>query len=432
MSGTGLAYYLPKGWLKLVTADKATITYVGPLTFEKSNFTTNFASDLSQPLSPMSKYLMSQLTEEEKKALNERKSDEIPQKLVDGLNRILTNSFLYDSERVPSKALSPLSQLLLDQQPKGDQRLLLNRFVLQDVYAGQDFINASRTIRTNVAPISAGVDVTVAADRDWRYLLKMKPSVMANDTFQLRVTNGLLQSISVTNDDQTMGVLSNLLVTAIEAAKAAGMVSFAPEQGNFVDIASFTRTNTVLVDPFEAAMTNGGKLVLNSVEFDLRDFIGDASNYSKMGDTKPESLKEVAGIFYRPLDAYKIGWSSPGIGSAQAIIRVPNKAFVFKLTIDRRLFVRQTTTFEFQDGVPINVTRSKPSEVAAFMSLPVAIAQTFTAPLTNFLPVKVGGGGSQTSSPTVSVTNFVQINQQSNSVQQLNQPIATNAPSSKP
>jgi hypothetical protein len=60
-------------------------------------------------------------------------------------------------------------------------------------------------------------------------------------------------------------------------------------------------------------------------------------------------------------------------------IEVPNGAPVFVAEVNRSLFVDRVTDLEFSDGVLTNISVKKPSEIAAFVEIPLAIAKAVTA-----------------------------------------------------
>jgi hypothetical protein len=60
-------------------------------------------------------------------------------------------------------------------------------------------------------------------------------------------------------------------------------------------------------------------------------------------------------------------------------IEVPNGAPAFVAEVNRSLFVDRVTDLEFSDGVLTNISVKKPSEIAAFVEIPLAIANAVAA-----------------------------------------------------
>lgn len=276
------------------------------------------------------------------------------------------------------------------------------------------YSSPSVTPTTGAAPTGPTTNYFISAhvrlvtDNDNSYLLQLDPSAFADDSMQIGVSNGLLQTVSLTNTDQTLTIFSNLAQSAVEFANVA---SAASSPGTTVtDI-----TNIFTFDPFDAGQCANLKKRLIGYGIDI-----DFSSFKPIVG-KPAS--KTSGIFYRQLQEYDFTWDTPASGSGAVSVYLPNASPVDSLDVSRATFVSQTYSILIHDGIPLQVNLNKPSQFAAASLLPVVVANDLISiPLqvTNLLQAKVNIQNIKNQeivSKTSAITNLINYN---TAVQQLN------------
>jgi len=287
------------------------------------------------------------------------------------------------------------------------------------------------------------IDVVIAPDRNERYLLKMKPSAFADDFIQLKVTNGLLSSVTLTNSDQTLGILSNLVQTVVESLQAASGLPKAAKSPK-ATVVETSRTNYVtnlfLIDPFaEVAAGTIDKALTPDISINLSDFTSevkaldveakDEADLARLvregkatGVTAPV-YSDPGGVFYRPLESFYVSVTGADGRIVPAIVKMPNKAMRYQLAANRAAFVKQGLNMNFQEGIPMSVTLNKPSQAAALTAFPLNVLKQLTGIPTNLFQFRIntgGGSASQASNspaPMMVQTNLQQLVVASNSFQ---------------
>lgn len=102
-----------------------------------------FAAELSRADNTVSAYLMAQLSNETRQALNQHQgpnmaAEQLKTALANDLNRIMDDFVIYDANRFANVTLSEETQTLLAQCPLGeDDALHLNQLLLEDAYPAQ-------------------------------------------------------------------------------------------------------------------------------------------------------------------------------------------------------------------------------------------------------------------------------------------------------
>jgi hypothetical protein len=230
------------------------------------------------------------------------------------------------------------------------------------------------------------VDVDIFPDRDARFLLQMTPKATSDDYMKFKVTNGLLDTVTLTNSDQTIGIVSNLALAAIELYKFAAAGPFAAISEADIYITNRT-TNVFLVDPFSKAEREKTKADLQNrfgVNVDFTDFEKSIENSMSKCPTNAET----PGVFYRPLQRYRFSWDSTG-GNGAGSVFLPNAAPVLSMDVKRAAFVSQSYILTLQQGVPVEVTLNKPSQALAASTLPLNLARSLISLPTNLVQLKI-------------------------------------------
>jgi hypothetical protein len=182
---------------KLVTDRQTSI--IGSSTFSVGDLVNlpSLASRLKQPADAVSLYLKGRLSAATLKTLAKYQgTDHDPSSqtaLVKDFNRIIRGQSIYDAQRFAGVVLRPETQLLLTQNPEGDDLLRLNRLLLEDAYPMEisrsrivfQVLNAAGTYIKGI-PINPGEDVMV----NLKFISQTKQArVFKVDATQMTVSN---------------------------------------------------------------------------------------------------------------------------------------------------------------------------------------------------------------------------------------------------
>lgn len=234
--------------------------------------------------------------------------------------------------------------------------------------------------RTPTTNYFISLERELVPDRAESYLLQMNPSAFADDSVKIGVSNNLIQTIVLTNSDQTLSVLSNLTMAAVQFVKYAAMSAGA---GDTIT----RRTNIFRFDPFskDEWVTVSNRLVNMSTNISLN--LSDIT--SATVPTKRRAKTD--GIFYREARSYNISWMNSDGSSGATNFYMPNASPVDSLDVKRAAFVSQTYVLLIRDGIPYEVYLNKPSQIAAVGTFPLTVANALVSiPLavTNLLQLK--------------------------------------------
>ena len=332
--GTGLAYYLPEGWLKITIVEQA----------------INF----DPPTPPAGRTASTKIIRRTQRLL------------------LATNQFDGDPRVAIAQAESNV-----------EGEVILTNSVDETTTEYQPLLKALEVKqKPSITNYWLTVEPEIHPDRSARFLLNTKSSIWSDDFSKLAVTNGLLTSVSLTNSDQSLAVLSNLVLTAVEFAKVPSGPSgngVLPEDGVKSSI-NYT-TNVYLLQPNDTRIRQSCSVSLRDFNFDLSDF---PTNLAKPGP------KTESGVYYRPLEAFRLKWHLSATGEAgAAIVYLPSKSSLLRLDHERSLFVNQSFAATFQKGVPIETVLNKPSQAAAFSAFPLILTRSLVGLPTNLVQFKI-------------------------------------------
>jgi hypothetical protein len=292
--------------------------------------------------------------------------------------------------------------------PKGTLKLLIIREVVTSV---SDVTPApgGKAVKPLTTNSFVSVDVELAPDRSARYLLAMKPKWIADDYMKFKVTNGLLETVTVTNSDQTIGVFNNLVLAAVEFYKFATLGGFTAAGAGELLITNRT-TNIFLIDPFnkiERSKLTDKVQKDHAVTLDFSDFTGSVEN-SILICTNATNTQ---GVFYRPLERYQFKWSSSG-GAGAGSLYFPNAAPILSMDVKRAAFVSQSYVLSLQQGVPVEVTLNKPSQALALSAFPLTVARSLVSLPTNLIQLRIDYSSRQTElikAKDAQITNLIHL-----------------------
>ncbi len=294
-------------------------------------------------------------------------------------------------------------------------------------------------LRVPGAPQS-GIAVMVKPDPQYTYCLDYLASATSNDTFKVEKDKHILKKISSKADDQSAVIASTLIKTLFVGLS---------ENPNFDQTRTMARSlgratlgGTLVfsgvIDPFDHDDVNrindsirdfGYCLFLEGEPVDpghddvdaycenpiawarnrsrritgLHGVPQKASNAPKTIDRAGQDVAPrnyAQGVFYRPrigvtyylyvkenlkLRGVRGAWKM----RATATAFLENAAPVFSVGVDRTFFATRETTLDFDQGVLKDVTISKTSEVAGFVTIPLQVAQSVVALPANIIQVKI-------------------------------------------
>jgi len=90
-------------------------------------------------------------------------------------------------------------------------------------------------------------------------------------------------------------------------------------------------------------------------------------------------------LYIRPNMKVMGNWKLRGT----AVVHLENRSPVFSVAVDRTFFATRQTALDFDDGVLQDVTISKGSELAGFVSIPLLIAQSIAALPANIIQIRI-------------------------------------------
>ena len=247
-------------------------------------------------------------------------------------------------------------------------------------------IKYSNSTLTFIPPTSA----KYFPDPQARYKLNIKNSGFANDDYTLGTnSDGLLQSVNVTNKDSSVEIVGQViqLVNNIALASAGGQ--HASKEAS-TPTPNF-EINTVL-DPFgsgsEIAKLNrdypGLKISIDGVE--KRELRNSAS---KIAATAASCNSSVCFRILRPVTV-TIDFNIDNNRLHSKFIQlVPDPFMIAEYDVRRSACVERKNNLTFTNGVLTNVVSTKPSEVLGCLKIPVDIAKALVDIPAGLLSVKV-------------------------------------------
>lgn len=265
-----------------------------------------------------------------------------------------------------------------------------------------------------------GIDITddwkSIPDREQAYCLDYLGSITSRDEVGIiRTDEGLLRRVYTRAEDRSVAIAKTLIDTAFLLGAAAGRQALGASGQTFAGPFTFDP-----FDPYEAARINAalrpyGYCVFVS-EFSFPYGVLPASwceqprvlsiHVSKappLADPLPPVNISSRGVLYRPnitrtltvmrkADPYG---RDPWLLTMTKQVEVPNRAPVFSAEVTRSLFVDRVTDLEFNDGILTNVSVKKPSELAAFVEIPLAVVSAAVALPGTIVKLKINDANNQ-------------------------------------
>jgi hypothetical protein len=228
---------------------------------------------------------------------------------------------------------------------------------------------------------------------DRRALFLLQPNLPWTSSDSMRVsvgTNGLLSTVASTNFDKTAEIFAELAKAAAEGFKLAagvptGIAPLDQEQPGYPAKIDIT------FDPFDVDSLARAFRALQDAALTLEpddSFVEEPDKAPYYDSSKPATLANSRGIYYKPLLPYEIrikGFRSQYITRT---VFLPNRAPVLEFEVSRAAFVQKTTMISLSNGCIAEVYIDKPSQALALAKTPLTILQAFSSLPTNILQLK--------------------------------------------
>jgi len=202
-----------------------------------------------------------------------------------------------------------------------------------------------------------------------RYVARFNRQALRSDEFKLTLSNGLL-SVStnkvVDSTPEFVETLSNAISDNLKRQNATGKTT-PPPTGK--------RSDTLLLDPFHHQGT-----VANGVSVSFQDLNGNHIEHRPTYQACP------AGSLCFPLlvavKAIVTARDAGGVSRAELTTAIPDPSRVAAIDINRYACVTAQTDITFKDGLLVDYSLNKPSELVGCLSIPLDIISTvISAPI---------------------------------------------------
>ena len=236
-------------------------------------------------------------------------------------------------------------------------------------------------------------------DRSVVYCLDYLASPTSRDEVGIiRTSEGLLQRVYTRAEDKSVDIAKTLIDTSFLLTGAALREGVGIQTSVIVGDYEFDPFEPVEAARINAALRQFGYCVFvegYSFPFGISpqswcerpQVISIHVARADMAEPLPPAEMSRRGVVYRPNITHTLtvlrkanpAGRGPWLLAMTRQIEVPNGAPVFVAEVNRSLFVDRVTDLEFSDGVLTNISVKKPSEIAAFVEIPLAIAKAVTA-----------------------------------------------------
>ncbi|WP_207434665.1 hypothetical protein [Sabulibacter ruber] len=247
------------------------------------------------------------------------------------------------------------------------------------------------------------IDLTMQAttqnvpDTSNPYALKYQGSSFSSDTFKVSVNSlGLIEGINVTAEDRITSIINSISDSPKTIFSKDNLVQTAPPENGFTtEEDGFT---TEVKEVSKIFYISSDELKIGKADCLWRIHIEDvnycdASFYLKfdqptinIGENVNSQSNEIKGIFTRPLsrtmmcvffEKDKRDSSNEEVFKNELII--PDYSKVTGIVIDRSSFIKKTYALKVSNGILIENSIDKPSEVESFISMPIAVAKAIVS-----------------------------------------------------
>jgi len=243
----------------------------------------------------------------------------------------------------------------------------------------------------------------VSPDPTARYVSDLKHSPWRDDTLKLSVTNSLLTTANVTSGDQTGNILISLADTAISIATLVGAaprvpVRNAPPTCAYSEVFVFDPTNKKQVDAVNTRLGADGSRIA------IADTALDDASQAPSGAGLDALASDISGVIYRlavPVSVQAVENRDPLLPngddcalaapiSAQVLNAiVPDSRSRFFVAFKAGPFTTTTLAYGFSNGMLVDYTAQRPSEIAAAVGILPIIAKHIVEIPTSLIQARV-------------------------------------------
>jgi hypothetical protein len=252
---------------------------------------------------------------------------------------------------------------------------------------------AIATVQLSQEPAASGkakhkltVTMSMQPDPLHLYAVKVDKSVFARNEFTFQVSDsGLLTFASAKSKDETPTILSKVVELAAEVAKAVALdVKVEP-----------AILYTASVDPTDGPavklVSDGIRAVTNlKYRVVFEPFPGTTAARSY----KCTSCDNGSGLRFRPVLPYFVKWLEGDVDAsatvlASQVVLIPQGAPILAINIERHPFIETDTKLTLSGGVLTKFELTKPSEVLAFIQIPIEMLKAIAAIPASMLQVRI-------------------------------------------
>lgn len=236
-------------------------------------------------------------------------------------------------------------------------------------------------------------EIIQTADTKHRYYLQYHPNAWTDDSISIEFTpEGFLQKVHTVTEDQTSAIVGKIAeLGKLVAQTVAGIPDFVDRS-----LAEEKVVFEVQFDPFIPTELESVNKELEGLKSkDFPDFfptieirlIEDQDNTPSIG--KAVSTTDYGtGIFCKPWAAAELTIKA-GRRSERQFFTLPHPFRVHLVEITRPRWIKYTFSMDFDKGFPKAISINRPSQLLAFINMPINVLKTIFSIPAQLIPVKV-------------------------------------------
>ena len=210
-------------------------------------------------------------------------------------------------------------------------------------------------------------------DPEHRYYLNYHKNPYTNDKIEIEFSkDGYLKKISSTIEDKTAEIVEKIISLGEETAKVVtGLRGEAKVLVYEICFDPFSETDLSRVNRDLEAMNTGFRLSIQTLKNsgDIPDEKSNSETIGNVGEKRDE------GIYCRPMETFEV-LVSKGEVERRKLLRLPHPTLIHFIEIQSARFVSTSFNLAFDDqGYPLNIQVSKPSQALAVIEIPIKILQ---------------------------------------------------------
>lgn len=274
------------------------------------------------------------------------------------------------------------------------------------VNAANSGLIAAQTAQASFVETATLTILPVVPDPDPKahFVTNLNHSPLRNDSLNIGVTNGLLNSATATSADQTPQILLTLANTAITFASIIGTGGALPlggeraARGEAPPLPCRQDSWSVIFDPLNRVELDAviSELSARTQNIVLKTYIPEAPPVS----IAPPAAPQVNGLVYRAMTARTLTLAPSATPStvcpllnptaAQSIVAVvPDTNTAYVVPARAGAFTTSSFNFAFTNGTLTSYANQQPSEIAAAVGIPLAVANSLMTIPTQILRLRV-------------------------------------------